>query len=214
MLAGGGIPGAKAKARQQRSWIWPSNAQVISIALMSVVIAVFCLIGNDYLAANSGTWDLGTSFQRRAVPPVQKANYNIGKTWWTAGGRFGLIAFAMFPLVILFALKAPPFAIFSLRVFTHLFSDKLALMHRWAGRLIWLITTIHVVLWTVQLFKDQRGNGSNRAVWFFMFMYSKFIWAIVGYAAMTAMVATSIKWVRQKYFEVGFSDGEWIQRSC
>lgn len=205
---GSGVAAEKARFRRHRNWIWPSNAQIISVALMSISIAVFCVIGNDYLAADSGTWDLGTSFEKRMVlakrasASVTLPNYNIGKSWWTSGARFGLIAFAMFPLVVLLALKSAPFAVFSLRIFTHLFSDKLALLHQWSGRIIWLLTTVHVVLWTVQLFQDSRGNGSDRAAWFFMFLYDKFIWAIVGYAAMSALVLTSLKSFRQRHFEI------------
>lgn len=207
--AGGGVPEKKAKTRKQRTFIWPSYAQVLSIGLMSVTVALFCVIGADYLAAGSGVWDLGTSFSKREVTSyltkradVVQVNYNIGKAWWTAGGRTGLIAIALFPLVILLVLKAPPFAIFSLRIFTHLFNDKLVLMHKWAGRLIWFITTIHVVLWTIQLFISERGNGSTRSVWFYMWGFSRFRWATVAYAAMTGMVVTSTKWFRQKQFEV------------
>lgn len=198
--------GSSASGRKKRSPILPSNAQVLSIALVGVLTAVLCVIGADYIAADTGTWDLGTSFSKRQT--AKRATtyatplYNINKEWWTSGARFGLIAFALFPLVVVLALKQPPAAILSIRQFTHLHADKLQLLHRWVGRLIWLLTAIHVALWSVRLFKDQRSSTDTRSVWIVIWIYDKFQWAVVGFVAMTALIVLSMTFVRKRAYEV------------
>ncbi|KAJ9090746.1 hypothetical protein QFC21_007375, partial [Naganishia friedmannii] len=191
--------------RKKRSTVLPSNAQILSIALVGVITALLCVIGADYIAADTGTWDLGTSFskrylQKRAVTYATPL-YNIDKEWWTSGARFGLIAFALFPLVVLLALKQPPAALLSIRQFTHLYADKLQLLHRWVGRFIWLLTAIHVALWSVRLFKDQRSATDTRSVWMVIWIYAKFQWAVVGFVAMTALIVLSMSWVRKRAYE-------------
>ena len=193
--------------RKKRSPIVPSNAQVISIALVGVLTAILCVIGADYIAANTGTWDLGTSFSkrqmaRRVATTYATPLYNINKEWWTSGARFGLMAFALFPLVVVLALKQPPAAILSIRQFTHLHADKLQLLHRWVGRLIWFLTAIHVALWSVRLFKDQRSPSDTRSVWTVIWIYDKFQWAVVGFVAMTALIVLSMNFVRKRAYEV------------
>ncbi|KAI5452321.1 hypothetical protein NCC49_000884 [Naganishia albida] len=192
--------------RKKRPLILPSNAQVLSIALVGVLGAVLCVIGADYIAADTGTWDLGTSFSKRGL--VKRAAttyatplYNIDKEWWTSGARFGLIAFALFPLVVVLALKQPPAAILSIRQFTHLYADKLQLLHRWVGRLIWLLTALHVALWSVRLFKDQRSPTDTRSVWMVIWIYDKFQWAVVGFVAMTGLIVLSTNFVRKRAYE-------------
>ncbi len=196
---------ANPNAPRGRSVIWPSNAQIFSIAVVGALVAVLCVVGDDYINPYTSTWNLGSSFAKRAgaVEVYQTPPYNISKTWWTSGARFGLIAFALFPLVVLFALKAPPFAILAIRGFMQIHADKLELLHRWTGRIIWLVTTLHVALWTVQLFTNNRGSGDTRKVWFVIWIYDKFIWAVVGYVGMTGLIVCSMKWVRQKFYEVG-----------
>lgn len=198
--------------RKKRPLILPSNAQVLSIALVGVLSAVLCVIGADYIAADTGTWDLGTSFSkrgitRRAATTYATPLYNIDKEWWTSGARFGLIAFALFPLVVVLALKQPPAAILSIRQFTHLYADKLQLLHRWVGRIIWLLTALHVALWSVRLFKDQRSTTDTRSVWVVIWIYDKFQWAVVGFVAMTALIVLSMDFVRKRAYEVSYSFG-------
>lgn len=189
--------------KKRRPKVLPSNAQIASIAVIGALSAALCVVGADYIAAGSSTWDLGSSFTKRAAASnLALPNYNISKTWWTSGSRFGLIAFALMPLVVLFALKAPPFALLALRAFTHLHADKLALLHRWTGRIVWLFTTLHVALWTVELFKDSRNDGTGRSVWNVAWLYSKFIWAVVGYAGMTGLIVLSIKSIRKRVYEL------------
>jgi hypothetical protein len=196
-----------ASGRKKRPLILPSNAQVLSIALVGVLSAVLCVIGADYIAADTSTWDLGTSFSKRglakrAATTYATPLYNIDKEWWTSGARFGLIAFALFPLVVVLALKQPPAAILSIRQFTHLYADKLQLLHRWVGRLIWLLTALHVALWSVRLFKDQRSTTDARSVWIVIWIYDKFQWAVVGFVAMTALILLSTNFVRKRAYEV------------
>ncbi len=189
-----------------RSYVLPSISQIFCIVIVAVLAALLCVIGDDYINPYTGVWDLSTSFAKRAAATFyQTPAYNISKTWWTSGARFGLIAFALFPLVVLFALKAPPFAILAISVLTDIHSDKLALLHRWTGRIIWLITALHVALWTVQLFIDERGNGENRKMWFVVWIYSKYIWAVVAFVGMTGLIALSIKSVRKRFYEVSIT---------
>lgn len=188
------------KSKSRASRILPSNAQMVSVLLLCASTILFCFLGNDYLAPGTSIWDVKAAFEKRDA--LQSPDYHINKGLWTTSDRLGDIAFAMFPLVILFVLKTPPFAIFSIKWFTQLFSDKLGLLHRWLGRLIWIITTIHVVLWAVKLGRDPMGNGSPGSVLSYMPLISRFRWALVGYISMTLLVSTSLKWVRQKHFEV------------
>jgi len=102
------------------------------------------------------------------------------------------------PLVVLLALKAPPFAVFSLPFFTALYSDQLITFHRAAGWLIFGVTTAHVVLWTVQLFQDQY-NG--RAMWFTAFTSMRFIFGCTAYGCMCLLMLLSLRPVRKNQFE-------------
>lgn len=90
------------------------------------------------------------------------------------------MAFALFPLCVTAILKAPPFALFSLRFPAHVYSDKLAWLHRWSGRFIYILTVAHAGLWSVQLARDTRvGIGGGGIAWLYAFNYDKFIFAIV-----------------------------------
>ncbi|WVQ66655.1 uncharacterized protein L199_004842 [Kwoniella botswanensis] len=186
-------PVGRKRAGGARGMALPSNSALISIGIMSIVTVVLALIGADYINPNSSTFNFGDSFRKRA-----SIGYTINKAWWTTGSRFGFMAFALMPLVVLFALKAPPIAIFAIRGFTHLYSDKLALFHRAAAWIVWGFTTVHVVLWTVQLFQDQQ-NG--RAVWFLIWNSYRFIFGCVAYAAMTAVMVLSLKPFRKNSYE-------------
>ena len=86
-----------------------------------------------------------------------------------------MIAFALFPLCVLFTLKGTPFALLSLPFTFQLHFDKLAFLHRWTGRIIWLLTTSHVVLWSVELLKDRRPD-TDKLAYTYAWAYSKFIY--------------------------------------
>lgn len=151
--------------------------------------------------------DYRTSFvglAKRATAPtvVLSPSYTIEKAWWTSGSRNGLVAFCLFPLTVLFALKAPPFAVFSLSIFTNMFFDTLTLLHKWSGRLVWFVTALHVALWTVQLVKDKRGDTTNRTVFEVVWIYDKFIWGVVSFAALTALTVFSLAPIRKRFYEV------------
>lgn len=171
----------------------PSNAQLLGLLVLLVISLVLSFVGPDYIAPGTRIWDLfhnttqpsGTSTDSSptsfsSTPP----SFTISKTWWSSGGRTGTIAFALFPLCVLFALKAPPFAVFALPFFIRLYNDKLAFLHRWSGRLIWFITTLHVALWTVQLCLDVLKPGTP--IFTVAFTYEKFVfgWLVGVYIPM------------------------------
>nr|KIR88182.1 ferric-chelate reductase [Cryptococcus tetragattii IND107] len=176
----------------RRGTILPSNNILLSIAFLIVLSVVLCVVGYDYINPSSATLNFA-SYQKRGFVP-----YGISKAFWTLGNRFGYMAFAMTPLVVLFALKAPPFAFLSLRPLTHLYNDKLALFHRAAAWLVWSFTTVHTILWTIQLFRDKRDG---RAVWFTIWNSYHFIFGCIAYGLMTAVMVLSLKPVRKHGFE-------------
>lgn len=148
----------------------PSNAQLLCLCLLFLATAALSVAGPDYIAPGLKLW----KFSRRSTDPnpgvayndssFQQPQYTIWKAWWTSAGRTGLIAFALLPLCVLFALKAPPFAIFALPFMIQLHFDKLSSLHRWSGRLIWLMSALHVALWTVQLVTEHRQSTGKMAL--------------------------------------------------
>ena len=157
----------------------PSNAQLLSLASLYIVTLLLCVLGPDYIAPGTHVWDLTHS--AAPVDPSttsstnSQPNFTISKAWWTAGGRTGTMAFALFPLCVLFALKSPPFALLALPFLIQVYNDKLAFLHRWTGRLIWFVTTLHITLWGVQLSRDKRSTDDTSSVWFFAFDHDKFV---------------------------------------
>lgn len=154
-------------AAHRQPFSFPSNAQLISFFLLTVFSLCACFIGPDYIAPSAKLWQFHAdpNLLNRPTHPNDPPVYTIQKAWWTVGGRTGIIAFSLFPLVMLFAIKAPPFALLSLPFFLQLHFDKLSRIHRWSGILIWIITTIHVVTWTVQLLQDKRVGLDNQPIW-------------------------------------------------
>ncbi|WVN87551.1 uncharacterized protein L203_102734 [Cryptococcus depauperatus CBS 7841] len=203
----------------RRGMVLPSNNIMVSIAILVAIPVALTLVGPDYVKPNLSVFN----YTKRAFVP-----YTINKAFWTSGNRFGDMAFALIPLVVLFALKAPPFAVFCLRPFTHLFHDKLVLFHRVAAWLVWAITTVHVILWTIQLFKDQHDG---KAVWFTMWRNYRFVFGCIAYGLMTALMVASLKPARKHAFSISHtlfwsaarlfvlpfitrcSGGGWLQRS-
>ena len=78
------------------------------------------------------------------------------------------------PLCILFALKSPPFAIFSLPCLLKLYCDKLLWLHKWTAMLIYFFTVLHVAFWSVQLCIESR-NG--HIAYTYAWQYQKFLYA-------------------------------------
>ena len=190
--------------RHQQPFALPSNAQLLSLFFLFVIPLILCVWGPDYIAPGTKLWDLTHNLTRREIEPrsrfeqfdlfrrapqvastatTRQPDYTIPKAWWTAGGRTGTIAFALFPLVILFSLKAPPFALFAIPFLIQIHFDKLARLHRWLGRLIWLVTTAHVITWGTQLYNDRRGSSgrdnADKSAWYFVWLYPLFIEGVV-----------------------------------
>lgn len=190
-----------------RAYALPSTSTLLVALSVAAIAIVLSIVGNDYIAPAAGTFQ----FAKRAnlakrvyIGGPQDSSLlvqlNISKSGWTLGNRFGFMAFAILPLCVLLAAKAPPFAIFSWKWFTHLYSDKLISFHRAAGWLVWGLTTAHVVFWTVQLFRDVDPN-TNRAMWFTAFQVYRFIFGIIAYALMTLMVILSQRPIRKSGYE-------------
>jgi Ferric reductase like transmembrane component len=160
----------------------PPNAQLLSLLCLFVVALVLSFVGPDYIAPQVGLFSFVNNSpvanaKRTSYEPSQfnqyQPQYTIPKAWWTVGGRTGIIAFALLPLCVLFALKSPPFALFSIPFTTQLHFDKLFYIHRWSGRLIWLVTALHVAAWSVQLAKDR--SMTNKTAYTYAWHYEKFI---------------------------------------
>jgi hypothetical protein len=170
--------------RQPRSL--PSNAQLLSLSVLMLACLSLAFVGPDYIAPHFKVWQiqrrdpsLSTLYDTSTFDPYVP-QYTISKSFWSSSARTGQIAFALFPLCILFALKAPPFAIFSIPFMIQLYFDKLAWLHRWSGRLIWFLTTIHVVLWSIQLVRDVHPT-TGRVAYVYAWAYTRFIYGwIVG----------------------------------
>lgn len=158
----------------------PPNAHLLAVVLLWIAAILISFVGPDYMAPGSYFWTLPD------FPTLGKRGYDlndfyylqpkftIDKMWYTTGGRTGLIAFALFPLTVLFALKAAPFAILAIPQFAHICFDKLAFLHRWTAFLVWFLTTLHVIFWCIQLGIDHK-NGHNG--FHFAWMYTKFRYA-------------------------------------
>ena len=166
----------------------PSNSQLLSLGFIFVLAMILSFAGPDYITPPTAISMGGsagppaqndTDIQTRAVndDDIDKyvAHYTIYKAWWTVAGRTGLMAFALFPLCILFALKAAPFAIFALPYTTQFSFDKLSTMHRWVGRLIWFVTAIHVTSWSVQL-ATTKNPVTGKSVYTYAWRYPPFLW--------------------------------------
>ncbi|RSH80974.1 uncharacterized protein EHS24_008405 [Apiotrichum porosum] len=177
-----------------RSTALPSNSVLLVSLLVTGLAIALCFVGTDYIAPGLGLF----SAAKRGMATNTGPSYSIGKSMWSTASRFGIMSFALFPLVVLLALKAPPFAIFSVKVFTHLYSDKLMTFHRVTGWIIWAMTTAHVALWTVQLFRDQY-NG--KAVWFTLFTSVRFVCGIVAYFFLCLLMVLSVRPIRQNRYE-------------
>lgn len=163
----------------------PSNSQILCLSVVICVTIALTFIGPDYVTPADKLWQ----FKRNVTPDFYllrrdatetyleyQPQYTINKAWWTLGGRAGLIAFALLPLVVLFALKAPPFAIFALPFVANMHFDKLMWLHRWIGRLVWFVSALHVAFWSVQLAMDKR-TGSDQIAYTFAWQYPNFLYA-------------------------------------
>ncbi|TDL24793.1 hypothetical protein BD410DRAFT_718444 [Rickenella mellea] len=193
----------------------PSNSQMLALTILVAATAMLCFLGPDYIDPNVKAWDFSSralhakaNFKRGVIDQGAlmsfRPQYTIGKTWWTMGNRTGIAAFALLPLCILFALKAPPFAIFALPFMIQLHFDKLVRLHRWTGRLIWLVSTLHAVFWVIQLAKDRRVGVGSLAI-SYVGIYERFIFACVSYFALTLLLLMSLRPIRDKHYDVFYN---------
>jgi hypothetical protein len=157
------------KDQRRTLFMFPSHGRLISTLSLILLVAVACVVGPDYIKPTEGVFEFSSSRRQLAGTwnPLQFLNYapqyTIQKAWWTAGGRTGMIAFALLPLCVSLALKAPPFAIFSIPHLIHLSFDKLGHLHRLTAWIIWILSAVHTALWSVQLFLDKRTNTQDTA---------------------------------------------------
>lgn len=119
------------------------------------------------------SWGIGSFASVGTAPATVTLPY---RTWWTAGGRTGIMTNALTPLIVIVALKAQPFAIFSTRLLGGLSFDRLSFVHKWGGRIVWLFAAVHVATWSVQLKFDYAFGGE---VWAFVFLWNRFRWGFV-----------------------------------
>jgi len=181
--------------RHKQPLLLPSNSQLVTIISIVIVSLALTFLGPDYIAPAKQLW----VFRRAAEPDVAAfiPQYTIQKAWWSSGNRAGLIAFALFPLCVLFAIKRPPFAVFAIPWFTNLHSDKLIWLHRWIGRFIWGLVVLHVTFWSVQLFKDPRSGTDDFAyVYAWDFPRFRYAWSVsVTYLRMFRVSETYMRFI-------------------
>jgi hypothetical protein len=160
----------------------PPNGQILALGGLLATTLVLCLVGPDYIFPGAGVTEFrrelktadGEPFKLSEFFPFQP-QYSIHKAWWTSANRTGTIAFALFPLCILFGLKQAPFAIFANPFTLQFHFDKLVWLHRWTGRLIWFVTTLHVTFWCIQMVNDKRDD-QGRITLPFAFLHINFIY--------------------------------------
>ncbi|WFD27035.1 hypothetical protein MNAN1_002029 [Malassezia nana] len=213
-------------------------SHVLMLLLLLVPMLLLTLIGADYIDPNAGLFSntyfpsqseidaAHNALQRRGMqwgrgdyPRIMtnKPTYTLPyHTFWTMGSRFGDFCNALTPLVILFALKQAPMAIFSLPIFGRYASNSLSFLHRWGGRVIWLYASLHTVLWAVQVASDTTAKPD---LWTHLLALPRFRWAITAYIFLTLLTVLSIEPIRRRYYEffyithlvcvVGFMVGTW-----
>ncbi|PLW29817.1 hypothetical protein PCASD_25485 [Puccinia coronata f. sp. avenae] len=132
-------------------------------------------------------------------PLLSAPNVNLPRAMWTLSSRFGLIAYAMIPLVVSIGLKSWPFNIFAIPWLTHYGFDRTSVIHRWTGRLIWVWSTIHTITFAIQLNGDINPYGHTLLtdVW----QYYRFNWGVVAYIALTITICFSFNPLRNRYYE-------------
>ncbi|KAG0149940.1 hypothetical protein CROQUDRAFT_652916 [Cronartium quercuum f. sp. fusiforme G11] len=133
-------------------------------------------------------------------PLLAAPNYDVPRNMWTLSSRFGLIAYAMLPLIVTLGLKSWPFNVFAMPWLTNYGFDKSATVHRWFGRLVWIWSTIHTATFTVQLTWDYNPYG--RMLITDVWQYYRFNWGVVAYIALTFIVGLSFNPFRDRYYEL------------
>ncbi|KAF9644193.1 hypothetical protein BDM02DRAFT_3122293 [Thelephora ganbajun] len=189
----------------------PSNSQLLSLGFLFILVMILSFVGPDYITPHTALSSGGnagspphTNAQKRAInhEEVEQyvAHYTISKAWWTVAGRTGLMAFSLLPLCILLALKAAPFAIFALPYTIQFSFDKLSTLHRWVGRLIWFITAIHVISWSVQL-ATHSNPVTGKKGYAYAWIYPPFLWGWAAFALLTLLIVLSLRPFRYNFYE-------------
>ncbi|EIN07321.1 hypothetical protein PUNSTDRAFT_121472 [Punctularia strigosozonata HHB-11173 SS5] len=206
----------KGQTLRKQPMLLPSNAQLLCLTALFAAAFLLSFVGPDYIKPNTPTWN----WTKRSVELGKRKlkydpndyvgfapQYTIAKAWWTVGGRTGMIAFAFLPLCILFAIKAPPFALFAVPFMIQIHFDKLAWLHRWCGRLIWFLSALHVATWSVQLWNDHKtspfadSKDTNKRAYFYAWQFERFIYAWIAFGLFTAIVLLSILPLRRDHYE-------------
>ncbi|CAO1624385.1 unnamed protein product [Jaminaea pallidilutea] len=140
-------------------------------------------------------WGVGTFSPVSVSQPDYSLPYH---TWWTAGGRTGLLTNALTPFILILALKQVPWALVSTKVLGNFAFERLSFLHKWGGRLMWLFAAAHTITWSVQLYKDSQFGTS---LWSFVFIWPRFRWAFVAVGFLTLLIITSLRPIRKHYYE-------------
>jgi hypothetical protein len=207
---------------RRKLFTFPSFGKLLLMLAFVIIPVVVTIIGADYIRPSADIFDMSESFPNSSIsintPGLhRRLEWGIGKypavtiqapsitlpyrTWWTSGSRTGAMTNALTPFVVVIALKQIPFALLSTRLLGGLAFDRLAFMHKWGGRVVWVFATLHVSLWSVQLAQDQAFGES---MWAIVFMWTKFRWGFVSYGFFTLLVLLSVGPIRANYYETFF----------
>ncbi|KAF9500837.1 hypothetical protein BDN71DRAFT_1380914 [Pleurotus eryngii] len=199
---------AKKRGTRPQPKSLPSNGQILCMIVLFVTVLLLCFVGPDYVGRSHSSIFARRDGRRPAYSISDfihlQPQYQINKAWWTSGNRTGVLAFALLPLCVLFALKAPPFALFAIPFTTQFYFDKLSWLHRWSGRLIWMVSALHVLLWSVQLSLDRR-EGTGVVPYVYIWRYPKFIYGWTAFMTMTALIGLSTSSLRKQYYQVFYA---------
>ncbi|GJJ14283.1 hypothetical protein Clacol_008547 [Clathrus columnatus] len=195
----------KAGKKHSQPFSLPSNAQLLCITFLWVFAILLSFVGPDYIVRNrADTFTKPYIAKRNLATSALQGNVfheTIQKSWWTSSARLGIISLTLFPLCVMFVTKAPPFALLAAPYLVQIWNDKLVFLHKWTGRLIYFITSIHVVFWSVQLAQDRISATDNNDVWTVIFLHVPFIYAWVAFIFFTILMVLSLKPVRALSFE-------------
>lgn len=186
--------------------------------VMLLPLLLLTFIGPDYVDPSVALFDINyraptspsqvPSLKRRDIqwglgqyPRImtQKPTYTLPyHTFWTMGSRFGDFCNALTPLIILFALKQAPCALFALPVFGHMASNALQFLHKWGGYLLWIYAVVHTLLWIAQVAYDARIEPD---LWTHLLGVPRFRWAIVAFIFLTLLIVLSFPPIRRYHYE-------------
>lgn len=127
-------------------------------------------------------------------------NFTIDKNFWASANRVGLIGYAFLPLSVALALKQWPMNLLATPFLTNFHIDKTMFWHKWIGRLVWVLSTVHGGLWSKQLFIDL--NPWNEPTWNTSWRWHRLLAGGIAYFALTAMVLFSFKPLRTRFYEI------------